>query len=184
MPPGHIRLLAIAVFRAGDRILVARGRDPATGAAFYRPLGGGVEFGERAAAALAREIHEELGAEILEPQLLGVLENLFAYDGRPRHEVVFVYDARFRDPALYARDALAVVEPGAGWEPARWVPLAHFGAGVARAWSRTDYWRYSAGRWPPWLRPEMHNAWVVYRTLGGRPENVVRSNGDAVHESR
>lgn len=46
--------------------------------------------------------------------------------------MVFVFDARFRDPALYARDALAVVEPGAGWDPARWVPLRHFGAGPAR----------------------------------------------------
>ena len=132
MPPGHIRLLAVAVFRAGDRILVARGTDPVTGAPFYRPLGGGVEFGERAVAALAREIREELGAEIAEPQLLGVLENLFEYAGRPRHEVVFVFDARLRDPALYARDELAVVEPGAGWDPARWVPLQHFGAGLAR----------------------------------------------------
>lgn len=126
MPPGHIRLLAVAVFRSGDRVLVARGTDPATGAPFYRPLGGGVEFGERAAAALRREIREELRTEIDAPRLLGVLENLFAYDGRPRHEIVFVFDARFRDAALYARDELAVVEAGVGWEPARWVPLQHF----------------------------------------------------------
>jgi ADP-ribose pyrophosphatase YjhB (NUDIX family) len=132
MPPDSIRLLAIAVFRVGDRILVARGTDPATGAVFYRPLGGGVEFGERAAAALAREIREELGAEIDAPHLLGVLENVFDYAGRARHEVVFVFDARFRDPALYARGELAVVEPGVGWEPARWVALGEFAAGAAR----------------------------------------------------
>jgi ADP-ribose pyrophosphatase YjhB (NUDIX family) len=129
MPPGHVRLLAIGVFRSGDRVLVARGTDPATGAPFYRPLGGGVEFGERAAEALGREIREELGMDIGEPQLLGVLESLFEYAGRPRHEVVFVFDARFRDPAVYGRDELAVVEAGAGWEPARWVPLEHFAAG-------------------------------------------------------
>ena len=132
MPPDRIRVLSIAVFRAGDRILVARGRDPATGTDFYRPLGGGVEFGERAAEALAREIREELAAEIGDVRLLGVLENVFAYDGGPRHEVVFVHDARFRDPTLYDREALAVVEPGAGWEPARWLPLAQFGDGAHR----------------------------------------------------
>ena len=132
MPPGHIRLLAIAVFRSCDRVLVARGTDPATGAAFYRPLGGGVEFGERAADALAREIREELGADVEEPHLLGVLENVFEYAGRAHHEVVFVFGARFRDPALYARDELAVVEAGAEWEPARWVPLRHFADGPGR----------------------------------------------------
>ena len=129
--PGPIRLLAVGVFRVGDRILVARGTDPATGAPFDRPLGG-AEFGERAAAALARETREELGAEIEEPRLLGVLENLFAYAGRAHHEVVFVFDARFHDSALYTRGELAVVEPGAGWEPARWVPLADFASGAAR----------------------------------------------------
>jgi ADP-ribose pyrophosphatase YjhB (NUDIX family) len=118
-----IRVLAIGVFRAGDRILVARGLDPTTGERFYRPLGGRVEFGERAEAALGREIAEELGGTIGDARLLGVLETLFEYDGQPRHEIVFVFDARFGDPSWYDRTELTVTEAGTGWEPARWISI-------------------------------------------------------------
>lgn len=128
----RIRVLAICIFRAGDRVLLARGIDPGTGEPFHRPLGGGVEFGERAADALRREIMEELGTTISEPRLLGVLENLFQYDGRQGHEIVFVFDARFSDPAWYDRAALPVIETGAGWEGARWISVHALATGSAR----------------------------------------------------
>ncbi|HLL82185.1 MAG TPA: NUDIX hydrolase [Longimicrobium sp.] len=127
-----IRVLAIGVFREGDRILVARGVDPATGEPFYRPLGGGVEFGEHAEAALRREIVEELGATIEEVRLLGVLENIFAYAGRPRHEVIFVFDARLSDASWYLRPELPVTEAGTGWEPARWISVETLSSGPER----------------------------------------------------
>jgi ADP-ribose pyrophosphatase YjhB (NUDIX family) len=127
-----IRVLALGVFRSGDRVLVARGVDPASGEPFYRPLGGGVEFGERASDALRREIAEELGGTIEDPRLLGVLENLFDYAGRPGHEIAFVFDARFGDPSWYLRDELPVTEAGSGWEPARWVPVAALARAPAR----------------------------------------------------
>ncbi len=132
MTSTDIRVLAIGVFREGDRVLVARGVDPVSGEPFYRPLGGGVEFGERAAAALAREIAEELGAAIEEPRLLGVLENLFEYAGRPRHEIVFVFDARFSDPSWYLRAELPVTEAGTGWEAARWISVQALSSGPDR----------------------------------------------------
>lgn len=132
MTSAEIRVLAIGVFRVGDRVLVARGTDPASGERFHRPLGGGVEFGERAATALAREIAEELGATIEEPRLLGVLENLFEYEGRPRHEIVFVFDARFSDPSWYPRTELPVTEAGIGWDPARWISIQELASGTER----------------------------------------------------
>lgn len=97
----RIRTVALCVFRDGDRILVLEGRDPAGERDFHRPLGGGVEFGESSAEAVVREIREEVGAEIADVRLLGVLENRFTYDGAPKHEVVFVFDARFVDAAHY-----------------------------------------------------------------------------------
>lgn len=127
-----IRVLAIAVFREGGRILVARGADPATGEPFYRPLGGGVEFGERAETALRREIAEDLGATIEEPCLLGVLENLFEYGGRAGHEIIFVFDARFSDASWYLRPKLPVTEAGTGWEPARWISIEALRSGPER----------------------------------------------------
>lgn len=110
------------MFRDGDRILVAPGFDRVKDERYYRPLGGAVEFGERAVDALRREIREEIGAEIVAPVRLGVLENLFTCDGRAGHEVVFVFDARLADARLYAEASLPLLE--AGWiGPATWLDL-------------------------------------------------------------
>jgi 8-oxo-dGTP pyrophosphatase MutT (NUDIX family) len=99
------------------------------GETYYGPLGGGVEFGERAADAVRREMMEELGAELARVRLLGVLENIFTYEGRPGHEIVFVYRGWFADASLYERDELRWTESdGTEWL-ARWMPLEHFARG-------------------------------------------------------
>jgi ADP-ribose pyrophosphatase YjhB (NUDIX family) len=96
-----IRPLALCVFRHRGRILVACLRDPEKGQDFYRPLGGGVKFGESADRAVRREILEEMDCEIEEIRLLGVLENQFTYNGKAGHEILFIYDAKFKDKSLY-----------------------------------------------------------------------------------
>lgn len=118
-----IRFVAICVFRDGNRILVASGHDDVKNERFFRPLGGAVEFGESAEEALHREIREELGREIKNVVRLGVIENRFEYRGRPGHEVVFVFDASFVDPSVYAQPTVAICE--AGWDgPAEWLALS------------------------------------------------------------
>ncbi len=125
LPAERIRPIAICVFRQGDRILVASAYDPVKQQRFCRPLGGGVEFGERAVDALRREIREELHAEIAEPRLLGVLENIFVHQGRAGHEIVFVFQARLAEAALARQAELPIYEPG--WEgPAQWLDLNQF----------------------------------------------------------
>jgi ADP-ribose pyrophosphatase YjhB (NUDIX family) len=106
-----IRVLALCVFRNNGRILVFEGFDSVKNERFYRPLGGAVEFGETAADTLVREIREELQSEIEDVRLIGVLENLFTYETRPGHEVIFVFDARFRDAAVYGRESIEAYEP-------------------------------------------------------------------------
>lgn len=122
--PG-IRPKAICVFRRDDRILVAVDLDRTKGERYARPLGGAIEFGERAEDALRREIKEEIGADLRAPRLLGVFENLFTLEGRPGHEILFVFDAEFVDSRLYET---ATIEPlESGWsEPPAWMPLAAF----------------------------------------------------------
>ena len=121
-----IRPKAICIFSRGDRILVGFAEDPRTGGLYARALGGGIEFGERSDEALRREIREELGAELHDPRLLGVLENIFTLDGKDWHEIVFVFDAVLADESLYDRPSLPVNE-AACIAPARWVPLDEFG---------------------------------------------------------
>lgn len=139
-----IRFLAICVFRQGSRILVAEGFDAAKGESFFRPLGGAVEFGEFAGDAIRREIREELAAEISDPKQLGVLENLFTYQGQPCHEIVFVFDARFIDQRLYQVDSLHIQEEDIWAGPARWIdlngnlPFNLFPAGLAALLEQTD----------------------------------------------
>jgi ADP-ribose pyrophosphatase YjhB (NUDIX family) len=72
-------------------------RDPP----FQRPLGGHVEFGEYAIDTVRREFGEEIGQELTEVRLLGVLENIFGWRGGTEHEVVFIFTAAFASAAAY-----------------------------------------------------------------------------------
>ncbi|MBV9469501.1 MAG: NUDIX domain-containing protein [Abitibacteriaceae bacterium] len=102
----RIRPIVICLLRHGDRILVFEEYDPEKRDWFCRPLGGGIEFGEASQAALVREIREELGVEIHQAQLLGIIENIFTYRGATGHEIVFIYDAAFVDERLYEQPFL------------------------------------------------------------------------------
>lgn len=114
-----IRAIAIGLFRRGGEVLCALGSDSATGERFARPLGGAIEHGERSDEALEREIREELGLEVADLELLGVLESIFDLAGERYDEIVFVYDGRFADPSVYERESIPILE--IGWEgPARW----------------------------------------------------------------
>lgn len=107
---------------------MAEGSDATKGSPFYRPIGGGVEFGEATRAALEREMKEELGQEVRGLHLVGTLENLFELDGVQGHEIVFVYDGEFVDPAVYERDRLDFEEDNGEAVTARWRPLNFFDA--------------------------------------------------------
>lgn len=118
-----VKAFAVVMDPAGTYHAVWRGDDPSkTPTAFHRPLGGGVELGERSDAAVAREISEELGATLIEPRLLGVLENIFEYDGMAGHEVAFVYAGRLGEPDVVPDQGREFVDNGeVSW--VEWRPL-------------------------------------------------------------
>ncbi|MCY4525192.1 MAG: NUDIX hydrolase [Anaerolineaceae bacterium] len=118
----RIRPMALCVFRHNGRILVARGHDRSNGASFYRPLGGGIDFGETGAEAVVREINEELGQAISAPRYLGALESVFRYRDKPRHELLLIFDADFLDPGIYEREHVEGRE-GQRRIIARWLAL-------------------------------------------------------------
>ncbi|MGD0742009.1 MAG: NUDIX domain-containing protein [Acidimicrobiales bacterium] len=106
------RVVALAVLRrpGTEEILVSNSRDEVAGVDFQRPFGGGVDFGERGEEALRRELREELGVELGSVRFLGVLENIFDFEGEPGHEVLLLYEAEFADGSLYSRDVFRGVE--------------------------------------------------------------------------
>jgi 8-oxo-dGTP pyrophosphatase MutT (NUDIX family) len=124
--PKHIRPVAICVFRRNDDILVIEAFDSVKSQTFYRPLGGGIEFGETSAAAVAREVREEVGAEISQLRYLGALENIFTYEGAPGHEIVHVHEGWFLDRALYAKTRIIGAESDGTPFRALWKPLESF----------------------------------------------------------
>ena len=100
-----IRVTALALMQRPDgRVLLERGADPHSGQVFYRAMGGGVEFGETAAAAVQRECQEELGIAVDVGARLAVIENIFIYAGKPGHEIIFVYAVTPADSAFLACD--------------------------------------------------------------------------------
>ncbi len=124
MDTTRIRPIAICLFRDGNRILVSEGFDKVKQEYFYRPLGGWIEYGESSQTAVLREIQEELGVEAENLRLVGVLENIFIYDGEQGHEIVFIHDGEFTDKSLYELDEIDGYEQEANVRfKAKWLSL-------------------------------------------------------------
>lgn len=99
----EIRVLALAILQRDDgKILLEKGRDTVKNEVFYRPLGGGVEFGEKGEQALIREFREEIDKVIEIEEALGTIENIFEWQGSPGHQIILLYRCAFVDPADYA----------------------------------------------------------------------------------
>jgi 8-oxo-dGTP pyrophosphatase MutT (NUDIX family) len=126
MKQGQIRTIVLGIFRDAGRLLVFEGHDPGDGATFYRPLGGGIEFGEYGDQTLMREMHEELGAEITDVRYLGAIQSIFIHAGKQGHEIVLVYAARFVDPRLYDREIITDVQDDGVPLRVLWKPLLDF----------------------------------------------------------
>ena len=123
-----IRNISVGLPVKDGHVLVMEGRDESAGLAFCRAIGGGIEFGERAAEALRREFLEELDVRVDAAELLGVRENLFTYEGRRGHEIAHIFAVESAEISALPLDAeLRVLDEGS---PVRWVPIAEILAGT------------------------------------------------------
>ena len=131
MKKKRIRPLAICVFRHHDRILVAEGYDSIKDEYFYRPLGGGIEWGETSMETVCRELMEELNVEVDRESLtyLGTVENIFHFNGNPGHEIVLIYDGVLKEPGLYEQALITGKEANGEDIQAMWKNIAEFGEG-------------------------------------------------------
>jgi putative intracellular protease/amidase/8-oxo-dGTP pyrophosphatase MutT (NUDIX family) len=120
-PSGRIRPLAIGIIqRENGQILVHEGVDIVKKSKFYRPLGGGIEFGESAKNTLIREIAEEIDQEIIVEKYIGCIENFFEFEGRTGHEFLQMYFAKFTNPSAYEIERYEINESGASSGYAVW----------------------------------------------------------------
>ena len=92
-----IRPIVLGVAIKDNKVLVLEGYDKVTNQTFYRCLGGGIEFLEKSNEALKREFLEELGIEITVKDFLGIAENIFTFEGKNAHELVFFYSINITD---------------------------------------------------------------------------------------
>jgi 8-oxo-dGTP pyrophosphatase MutT (NUDIX family) len=123
---GKVRPISICIFLNHDRVLAAEGFDEIKKQRFYRPLGGAIEFGENSAQTVCREIKEEIGAEMRSPRFMGVLENIFTYNGESGHEIVFIYDGELANSDLYSVNPIPGMEDNGMKIRACWMPLDAF----------------------------------------------------------
>lgn len=125
----QIRPVALCICRNKDRILVFEGYDPLKGETFYRPLGGGIEFGERSEDAVRRELKEEINVDVGEIRYLGTLENIFIFNGNAYHEIVLIYDGTLTEPGLYDQSMITGKEANGDDIRAMWKSLDEFESG-------------------------------------------------------
>jgi ADP-ribose pyrophosphatase YjhB (NUDIX family) len=128
-PHEKIRVIAIALIRHNNRLLVEAVHNDDRSIRGWRPPGGGMEFGETAEQTLAREFLEEFGATLKVGKRVAVMENLFAHGGQRGHEIVFVHESEFFDQKLLEQKEFMFNEDG---EPAlaRWVDVSEFVEGT------------------------------------------------------
>ena len=129
MRPQYIRVIAIAIIRRDDQILVFEGYDHVKDQTFFRPLGGGVEFGESSLDALRREFSEEINAKLTNLRYLATLENIFEVYGEPGHEVIFIYEGELVDKTLYEKEVIVGFEDNGDRFKALWRSLDTFRSG-------------------------------------------------------
>jgi len=127
-----IRALALALIFKGQELFVFEGHDPVKADSFYRPLGGGIDFGESGLEAVQREFQEEIGKALIQVEYLETVENIFVYKGRPGHEIIRLYRAEFADPEVYQQTEVMGQEDNGKSFRALWVPLPDFTQGHKR----------------------------------------------------
>jgi ADP-ribose pyrophosphatase YjhB (NUDIX family) len=129
-----IKAMAV-IRRPRDGALLVSESDSGSEPPFQRPLGGHVEFGEYALDTIHREFLEEIGQVLTGVRLLGVLENIFGWQGGTEHEVVFIFEAALADEAAYEIEEQLIrddTEPKSRvlWRPADAVSPPLYPAGL------------------------------------------------------
>ena len=119
----EIRPIVLGLAIRDNKLLVSEGFDNLKNQTFYRCLGGGIEFLEKSTDALKREFQEEINIDIVIKDFLGISENIFTYEGKNAHELVFYYNINILDED-YKEEY--VVTDDNGQSKAVWIDINEF----------------------------------------------------------
>lgn len=119
----EIRPIVLGLAIKDNKLLVSEGFDNVKKQTFYRCLGGGIEFLEKSTDALKREFKEEINIDIVIKDFLGISENIFTYQGKSAHELVFYYNINILDKD-YKEEY--VVTDDNGQSKAVWIDINEF----------------------------------------------------------
>ena len=119
----EIRPIALGLAVKNNKLLVSEGFDKVKNETFYRCLGGGIEFLEKSSDALKREFKEEIGANIIIKDFLGVSENIFTYKGKNAHELILFYSIDISDDNY--QEEYKVIDDH-GETIAKWIDIQEF----------------------------------------------------------
>lgn len=119
----EIRPIVLGLVIKDDKLLVGEGFDNVKNEIFYRCLGGGIEFLEKSSDALKREFKEEIGANIVVKNFLGISENIFNYKGKDAHELILFYSIKISDED-YKEEY--IINDDCGEYKAKWIDIEEF----------------------------------------------------------
>ncbi|OFX31876.1 MAG: hypothetical protein A2W90_19200 [Bacteroidetes bacterium GWF2_42_66] len=108
----EIRPITLGLVYRGEDILVEKYDDLIKAQTFYRFIGGGIQFREKAEIALAREFREEINANINIISHKATIENIFSFGNSDEHEIAFVYEIQI-DEHFYLLDKFEKTENNA-----------------------------------------------------------------------
>ncbi len=124
----HHELIARGVIIQDGAVLVNRNTNAKTGAEYCALPGGHVDEGESCPAAIARELEEELGAQVEVGDLCFVAESVYAgrhdWDSR-RQEVVLYFWAALKSELKQENGRILSPEEDKNFA---WLPLSQLGA--------------------------------------------------------
>lgn len=119
----EIRPIVLGIAIKDNKLLVGEGFDNVKNQTFYRCLGGGIEFLEKSSDALKREFKEEIVADIIIKDFLGISENIFTYKGKNAHELILFYSIDISDNDY--KDEYHIIDGKENYK-AKWIDINEF----------------------------------------------------------
>ncbi len=120
----EIRVKAMCLIEHKGKLLLCNGYDSVTKERLLRVVGGSIDFEEKAEDAVRREVKEELGSNLENLKFITVIENIFTYEGKRGHEVIFLYKGDLTNKDIYNTEKVPILDRREDWKDAEWILIS------------------------------------------------------------